>query len=580
MSKPTGTPTAEESDLDPEPEFPRANAVAVQAIAGTLASTLGPTPRDKLVVETLATREETRRGVPPTDEFVATSDGATILEHLPLEHPVAPIVERMAGPERPGETDVEGRDVPDGVTTSVVLAAALLDEGVDLVEKGVHPQSIIRGYDAARAIATDEVRTAARPVEEFDDPDARALNVAKTAMTGNDVGGIADRLAAFAREIVAEVGVPTEKRLAVRQVRDGFIADSQLVRGAVLDRNSRVDDKMPQRVEDASVLVLGGHDRGGLDAPDLDDDVTATVEEVEDVEAFEMVFDDWRADVCTSIRQAGVNVVVTELGIDSDFNDFLVENDILGIRSVNRLDLAQVARATGATVVSDPRDVAAEHLGHAGIVEEQTIEPREGRRKRRRMTVFDDCTDPDSVCVVLRGVDDYLGDQATTDLRKAAAAVATATGDADASAGVVPGGGAIDVRVASAVRDASTGEGSRAALAMEAYADAVQQVPHTLAHNAGLDPIETLADLRAAHERGDDSGLVFPDGGIADVVKAGVVDPAATRLEGYHTATDIATLLLRIDDALDAEFTEDEPDPDDVIFDEPAEQQQDFLNEQ
>lgn len=560
-----------------EPEFPQANAVAVKAIAGALASTLGPTPSDKLVVESLATRQETRRGDVSIDEFVITSDGATLLEHLPLEHPVAPIVERMVGPERPGETDVQGEDIPDGVTTSVVLAAALLDEAIELIERGVHPQSVVRGYDTARQLAVETVVKEARRLESFDDPHAAATAVAETAMTGNDVGGIANRLAVFARESVSEVGYPTEKTLAVRQICDGSLDDSRLIRGAVLDRNSRVKEAMPERVEDANVLVLGGHDRGGLNVPNLDDEMTATVENLDEIDDFEAVFETWRAEVCASIREADVDVVVTELGIDQQFMSFLVENDIVGVRAVNRLDLAQLARATGATVVKHPRDIATEHLGQAGLVAEQDIEPRKGRRKRRRMMVFDNCPDPESVCVLLRGANDYLGEQATIGVRKAAAAVATAQGDGDHVDGVVPGGGGIDVSVASAVRNASAAEGSRAALAMDAFADAVEQIPYTLARNAGRDPIKTLADLRTAHEHDDNVGLVFPEGDIDDVDKAGIFDPAATRLDGYNTATDVATLLLRIDDALDAEFTEDEPNTDDIIYDDAAEKQEEFL---
>lgn len=579
MNDSVGAPAERTAHNEADPEFPQANAVAVQAIAGTLAPTLGPMPRDKLIVESMAVNQEAQQGNPPIDEYVVTSDGSTILQWLPLEHPVGPVVERMVGPERPGDTDIEGKDIPDGVSTSVVLAAALLDEAIDLIERGIHPQSVIQGYDVARQVVTEELVDVARPLEEFEETEAIKQAVAETAMTGNDVGGISGQLAQCAVEAATEVGFPTEKSLAVRQFRDGSINDSRLVRGSVLDRNSRASEQMPRRVEDADVLVLGGHDRGGLSAPELDADITADVDSPSDIEAFDDVFDEWRADICESILTADVDVVVTELGINQEFVSFLSDHDILGIRGVNRLDLSQVALATNARIVSDPRDIDADHLGNAGVVEEQIIDRRQGRRKRRRMTVFDDCEDPASVCAVLRGVDDQIGQQATTNFRKAAAAVATAAGPQGQVEGVVPGGGATELEIASAIREKATADGTRVSLAMEAFADAVDQIPYTLAANAGRDPIATLADLRVARDSDNDLGLVLPSGEITDVVASGVLDSAATRHNCYRTAVDVASLLLRVDDAVDAEVTESEPDPDDAIFEEPAEQQQAHLED-
>lgn len=574
MTTPHGDhPSAEPgsvADSESLPEFPQANAVAVKAISEVLAGSLGPTSRDKLIVQNIAAREEPARGDVAIDDFVATSDGATILEKLPLEHPIAPVVKRMVGPERAGETDVVGEEISDGVTTSVVLAAALLDEASELLEKGVHPQDIIRGYHQAGHLAESELASHARSLDAFDDSRTSSEAVARTAMTGNDVGGYADKWARIAVDAVNQIGFPTEKTLAVRQIRDGSIGDSRLVRGAVLDRNSRVTDAMPQQVEDASILVLGGHNRGGLRTPETPEDLTATVESPDEIESYDDVFDNWRQDVFQRILDTDVDVVVTELGIDDRFLELLASHDIVGIRSVNWLELTQVALATGATVVSDPTDVSSEFLGYAGTVEEQIIEPREGGRKRRRMTVFDDCREPESVCVLLRGVNDYIEAQATTMIRKAASSVAATRGEYDRQPGIVPGGGAVDAYLASVVRDASAAEGSRASLALEAYADALEQVPFTLAKNAGADPIDVLAELRAANSEAPEVGFLLPAGELGDPIAAGVLDSVALRADSLWTATSVTNLLLRVDDAIDAEFTEEQSDPGEAIYDDDA----------
>ena len=188
---------AQEEAAEPEPEFPQANIVAVRTMAEVLRSTLGPRSSDKLVVNALASETERQdfRDNLPTDDYTVANDGATILQELPTQHPIAPIVLRVIGPERPGDTDVVGQDIYDGISTTVVLTGALLDEAENLLEQGVHPYDIRRGYVAAAEAARERLGELSRPLDDFDDPDAAAVAVARTAMTGNDIGGAADRWA-------------------------------------------------------------------------------------------------------------------------------------------------------------------------------------------------------------------------------------------------------------------------------------------------------------------------------------------------------------------------------------------------
>jgi chaperonin GroEL (HSP60 family) len=558
-----------------ELEFPQANFVAVRAIAAALEPTLGPLSHDKLVVTGLADEAETQPDTPATDEFVITDDGATILEHLPIEHPIAPLLERIIGPKRPGETDVEGADIPDGVTTRAVLAAALLTEAATLLERGLHPYTICHGYERARAVANERLAADRVLPPDFADERAARIGTARTAMTGNDVAGLADRWAELAVDAVDIVGTPDEVSFVVRRTRHGSISDSRLVRGAILDRSERVSREMPRRAENAAVLVLDGHDRGGLVTRETPEGTTASLRSPDAAVEFETTRRERKRHVVDGFVDAGVDVVVTRLGIDRDYQRLLAEHGIFGIRGVTRLDLLQVARATGATPVMDPTDVTAADLGRAGSVEERVIESREGRRKRRRMILFDDCSRPESVAVMFYGVFGRLADQVVTEVRKAAMAVALASGAGGHLPGVVPGGGASHTRVAGAVRRAARETGTREGLAMNAFADAVESLVGTLARNAGLDPLSTIADLRAAHEADRDAaGLVLPAGKVDDCLEAHVLDPVALTRDAYLYATDIATLLLRIDDTLDATFDEEPPGPGESIYDEPAELQQ------
>lgn len=567
--------------------FPEANITAVTAIAGVLATTYGPTPHDKFVGENLSSKNNSTLGEASYDDYVVTSDGAAILEALPLEHPIAPVVRRIAGPETPGESDVEGKQIADGTTGTLILTASLLDEAESLLEMGLHPTNIRRGYRRALSVARDTLSAARRPLSAFEAPRATELAVARTAMTGNDVGGRGEMWAELAVEAARTVGYPTPKRFGIEQVKAGFVGDSRLLRGTVLPRNEIAHEDMPTRVTDATVLVLDGYKRedagdgrvGGLRNPELQTEATIQADPQTDPSEYEAIHSNRRERIIKSLVDNDVDVVVTRLGINDAFMQSLVDHGIIGIRGVNRIKLHRIARATGATVTKNPDDIDASVLGTAGLVQQELVEKRRSRRKRRRIVVFDDCPDPESVTVLLRGTWSALADEATRELRKATAAVATARGDWKGEQGVVPGGAAIDVGIAKSVRDASPTNSSRSQLAMEAFADAAESIAWALSKNGGLDPLETVADIRALDGDRYDTGILFPGGNIGSATDSGVLDPYAIRDDSYIKAVEIANLILGIDDAIDAEFAQSPADEGESIYDDRAEKHADHLEE-
>ncbi|WP_433627596.1 TCP-1/cpn60 chaperonin family protein [Halomicrococcus sp. NG-SE-24] len=560
------------SQSEPAPQFPQANITAVRAIAEILRTTLGPTPQDTLVLSQLETRSgDADRGIPGTDEYVVASDGATVLEELPLEHPIAPVLLRVVGPERPGDTDVEGERIPDGITTTVVLGAALLKEAATLLEKGLHPTTVSMGYETALAVVADVLDGATRSLSAFPSSTAAASAVARTAMTGNDVGAFADDWAPLAVEAVETVGTPDETTFAVRRFSNGRIDESRLVHGAVLDRYSRAHPEMEREKRDATVLALGGQDNRGLQVWEPESIAGVRVDSVATEAALADAEHARRREVVDHLVELGVDVVVTRSGIDRHYLRLLVDAGVLGVRGVTSLDFSHVCRGTGATEILKPDDATAADLGHAGVVEEQRIGRRRHRRKRRRILVFDECDAPETVTAVLTGVSGQPGDQMARQVRKAAAAVAAARGLGGRRPGVVPGGGATELRIARTLRTTARSTDTREQLAIEAYADAVDRVVTTLARNGGRDPVTTLADLRAAHEtRSERVGLVLPDGTIEDTVDAGVLDPIAYRRKQYVCATEVSQLLLTIDDAIDAERADEGASPGEALYDTPG----------
>lgn len=562
--------------------FPDANIVAVKALAGVFSSVLGPSSKDKLIIEQLESRTPPRplRG-PEPDKYVVTSDGHTIMDTVSIEHPVGAILGQISGSDQPGEADVEGAHIPDGVSSTVVLLGSLLHEGQSRLDLGLHPHTIRSGYEIGAMIAHETLHSLTRQVGEAPDAERWKRSVARTAITGNDIAGMGETWADLAVEAVETVGPPNELSLAVRTLMHGSITESRLVRGAVLDRNQRAHEDMPRRVTDPTIAVLGGFEhQGGLQDPQIRDDIALDIHSPTTTEKVEAMFVERREQIVSDLVEKEVDVVVARSGISPEFQRCLADNGILGIRGVSELEVRQVAAATGARLCKHPEDLDPEGFGTCGLVEEQIIDKRQNRRTRRRMIVFEDCDEPKSVTVLLRGVSGQIADQATIQLRKAAMAVAEAMGLTPGPAGVVPGGGAADLHIAETVRDRATSYDSRVQLALEAFADASENLLATIARNGAVDPYTAVTTVRSRRmQRDEHFGIFLPEGSVVNTEQVGIVDPTATRCRVYTTAVEVANLILNIDDAIDAVVSQEPPDPDDAIYEEPAEEQREFQQE-
>jgi chaperonin GroEL (HSP60 family) len=429
-----------------------------------------------------------------------------------------------------------------------------------------------RGYRNALEIARSEVETLACSV------DGHRHETARSALTGNVAGGEKERFSEFAVEIVEAVGRPRPEVFGISTISQGEIEASRLVDGVVLDRNRITDRRMPRRVDNGTVLVLDGQDEGGLRTLELNERYNASVSNHAELAALQDTDAGRRARIIQKLREHDVDIVVAKQGIEKEYAVELANHEIVGIDGVTRLYLSRVARATGAEPVKRTEDFDTESLGHVGTLREVAGDPLGEQQKRRRMVILEDCVDPGAMSMLLHGVWGQLADNTTTEIRKAAVAVARAEGLGHAKPGIVPGGGATDTRVSMSVRNEADTVDSREQLAQRAFADAVEMLVFTLGKNIGYDPYAVRPELREANNNTSvPFGIVFPQREIVDTVDAGVVDPVATKLRSYVVATEAATLLLRIDDAIPATFSESAPDPNDTIYEDAAEQQQSYI---
>jgi len=490
--------------------------MAAKAVAGAVRTTLGPKGMDKMLVDTLG-------------DVVITNDGVTILKEMDIEHPAAKMMVEIA--------KTQDAEVGDGTTTAVVLAGELLKQAEGLLDQEIHPTVIAAGYRAAADKSMDILKTVAVKVS----PDDTELlkKIAVTAMTGKGSGVARGDLAYLAVEavksVVDEDGSVDIDNITVEKKVGGGITDSQIVRGVVVDKD-RLHPNMPKKVENAKIALLNAP----IEIEKTEVDAKIEITSPDQLQAFLDQEETMLRDMVKRVQETGANVVFCQKGIDDLAQHFLAKAGIYTVRRVKKSDMEKLARATGGRIVTSIHDLNASDLGKSCIVEERKI----GDEK---MTFVEECENPKSVSIILRGGTEHVVDELNMAMEDALRVVGVAVEDKM----LVPGGGAPEVELALRLREYAATVGGREQLAIEAFADSMEAVPKTLAENAGLDQIDTLVALRSAHEKGMKSaGLDIDTGKPVDMLNLGVVEPQRVKTQAINSAAEAAVMILRIDDVI------------------------------
>ncbi|WP_435127935.1 thermosome subunit alpha [Halobaculum sp. D14] len=496
----------------------QSNIAAGRAVANAVRTTLGPRGMDKMLVDS-------------TGDVVVTNDGATILTEMDIEHPAAQMLVEVA--------ETQEAEVGDGTTTAAVLAGQLLARAEDLLADDVHPTAIVEGYYEALRLALDAVD--GMTVDgDVDETMLRA--VAESAMTGKGTGDLtADRLADLVVEAVLQVardGRVDRDDVRVFTKTGASAASTSVVPGVILEKEP-VNGNMPRTVTDASVAVLDVK----LDVRTGDVDSEYTITSVDQLDAALQAEDDERRAIARGIADAGADVVVCSKKIEDRVAAHLADEGILAFSNVSKSEARAFARATGAKRLGAVADLEASDLGTAGEVRVEAVGGDD-------LTFLSGSDDSRTVTLFVRGGTDHVVDELERAIDDALGVVTAAYEEGD----VVPGAGAVEVAVSDRVRDGANAVTGRKALAVEAFADAVDALPRTLAANAGMDPIDALVDLRAMFDADGTAGVLVDTGvgRIDDPAAAGVYDPAAVKREALESATEAATMILRIDDVIAA----------------------------
>ena len=519
----------------------RGNIMAARVLAEVLKTSLGPRGLDKMLVDSFG-------------DITVTNDGATIVKEMEVQHPAAKLLVETAK-----AVDAE---VGDGTTTAVVLAGALLERAERLLDENIHPTTIIEGYKKAMQKALEILDEASIkvPIGDLDKPEEREkakeeLKKVLYSILASKYIATPDVLEKLMDMSIEAAFVAAEKRatgtyrvrldnIKIEKKKGASLAESMLVKGIVLDKEV-VHPAMPRRVEKAKIALLDCPLE--IEKPEITAKINIT--SPDQIRAFLEEEARILRDMVDKIGGIGANVVICQKGIDDVAQHFLAKKGILAVRRVKRSDMEKLERATGGRIVTSIRDLSEKDLGYAEQVEERRV----GNDK---MVFIEGCKNPKAATILLRGANDMLLDEVERSLNDALHAVRNALREPK----VVAGGGAIEIELAMRLRKFAESIGGKEQLAVQAFADALEEIPAILASTTGMDVLETLMELRKLHAEGKvNAGIdVLNSKVIDDMTKINVVDPTVVKKQIIKSATEAATAILKIDDIIAASIKKEE----------------------
>jgi thermosome len=495
------------------------NMAAAKLISEVVRSSLGPRGMDKMLVDGLG-------------DVTITNDGATILKEIDVQHPAAKMMVEISK-----ATDNE---VGDGTSSVVVLAGALIEKAEELITKDVHPTIIVDGYRKSALKSIEIFNHLAQKIDPGNK--SELIKVARTSMQTKLVSRDSDELSEVVVNAALQVSEPNESAyiididdVKVEKKTGGSLRDTKLIKGIVLDKEV-VHGGMPKRVEKAKIALINS----ALEIEKTEFDAKININSPDQMKMFLDEENKMLKNMVDKIISSGANVAICQKGIDDVAQHYLAKSNVLSVRRVKESDMTKLSRATGARTVNNLEDLSSKDLGSADLVEERKVETD-------KWVFIEGCKHPKAVTILIRGGSQRVVDEAERSIHDAL----MVTKDVMEKPLIVAGGGSPESYVAGKLREWSSTLSGREQLAADKFAESLEVIPLALAENAGMDPIDTLTELRSKQTKGSKwSGIDARGGKVVDMSKLDIVEPLSVKEQIIKSATEVASMILRIDDVI------------------------------
>ena len=495
------------------------NITAAKLVAELVKSSLGPRGLDKMLVD-------------PIGDVTITNDGATILKEIDVQHPAAKMMVEIAK-----TTDNE---VGDGTTSSVVVAGALLEKAEQLLDKEVHSSVIVEGYQAASDKTLELLSQIAKSIL----PDDRnsLLKIAKTSMESKLISDDSDLLSKIVVDAILKIAIKKEQKytvdldnIKVEKKAGSSIQDTTLVKGIVLDKEI-VHSGMPIKIEKARIALINA----ALEVEKTEMSAEIRITDPTQMQMFLEEENRMLKTMVDKIHAVGANVLICQKGIDDIAQHYLAKYGILAVRRVKESDMTKLTKATGGRISTNLDDLSDKDLGFADFVHQKKVESD-------KWVFIEGCRNPLSVTLLIRGGSQRVVDEVDRSIHDALMVVK----DVMETPSIVGGGGAPEAYVASHLKEWADKFEGREQLAIKKYAEALETIPLTIAENAGMDPLDTMVNLRAKQSQGRKwTGIDAKKTEVADMFSQDIVEPLVVKEQIIKSATEAACMILRIDDVI------------------------------
>ncbi|VVB78844.1 Thermosome subunit [uncultured archaeon] len=493
----------------------RNNILAAKLVAESVKTTLGPKGMDKMLVDALG-------------DITITNDGVTILEKMEIEHPAAKMMVEIA--------KTQESEVGDGTTTAVMLAGKLLENAEKLLDMKIHPTVITKGYHIASEKAKEFLKELS--VDVTYEREDLLRNIVKTAMTGKGAESSKEKFSEIVVSAIKQIhenGLVNLNNIKIVKNKSFGVEDTELINGVIIDKE-RVSMDMPVCIENARIALISE----ALEIKNISSEAKISISSPTQLQEFLNREELLLKQIVDKIESIGANVIFCQKGIDDVVQYYLAKKGIYACRRVSKSDIDMLAYATGAKTISNLNELSSNELGRSKIVEEI-------RHGDEAMTYVKGCENPKAITILIHGGSEHVMDEVERAFKDGLGDVSTVIRDRK----VVAGAGAIEIEISKRLKEFANTMSGREQLAVIEFANSLEFIPSTLSENAGLDPIDILTELKSRHDKGEKyAGINIFNNRVENVFEKGIIEPAKIKSQAISSATEVAIMILRIDDVL------------------------------